>query len=704
MSLIKFVPTYASLSTASFVDHEKDGHKAKLLTLSSMHSVHSKFGSDAVSGRAETFYKVETVRELIGRPHPNLTVAADEPSIGFQSSEELRGLLEKLRSRQSFSLAAIGDGAFDMRALAYVCGNALATVTSGLEFTYSAPCTVGLLSPTWNVPNVTNLTISPGIAQTGAEFGTLARLCAAAGGRSITLMSDVVPPRANKCLQGLSLGAFVLRLFCNILNAAQSCSCAGMHVEAFFCGMSSHFKLHAHTDEGGLIRPILERVRYPPVVGVLAVGAASYLGLSPREDLMDIHVPQVALGLYLEFVGTLITSDPGGKDVTILVKDGEGSRPSDFSGLRPAFYKLMSRFRDNVCSDYGFHPALVGDDSSHDAYFREDQDDRHLSNDVIVPFFWVEPGPLTTKERDYNLPAIQGTRTDLPLSRAEDVIPSEGYVEAFSRVPTGCAVYLRTKTARPRMEGYQYILSARYRESNGLSCMDVIVDDRLGTTTSSALFTQPGVVDVAARRWTTPHCSFPNPAEGLTACAQAVRFSYRGLYAEPTAEDWRSGLVASFVSPLRVVSRPGALGPKRVSRHVSESNRRWLLSRGRYAPKFVLDLAALPNSFSISPPVLLFGLKPENDELDGETETRRNTTATDTPTTSAGDDPAPPAEQDPHAKISTVDEVTQPRTVVADESPKGPETDLEADPGTGRRIRVPDAGVDTEESVGGEGR
>jgi hypothetical protein len=681
MSLVKFVPTYASLKPSSFIRHEKDGRKVKLLTLSAPHSVFSQFGGDAVGGKAEVSYVIEVDDKAPDEQLANLTVARNYAPIGYQSSEELRGLLEKLRVRQSFSLAAVGDSAFDMRALAYVCGNAVATVTAGCEFRYTVDaCTVGLLSPTWNVPSVTNLTVAAGLAETGSEFATLARLASFAGSRSITLMGDVIPPRTNKALAGLALGSFSLKLLCNILNAAQSCSCAGMHVEAFFCGMASFFRLRAHTDEGGLIRPILAQATYPKTVGVLTVGVSGFLGLSPRELLLDAHVPQVAIGLYLEFVGTLVTSDPGASNPTILTKDSKENKPSSFPGLRPAFYKTMSRFRAQVCKDYDLHPATVGDDYSHDAYFNADREDRHLSFDTIVPFYWVEPGPLTVAHREYDLPMSQGKRTDLRLSRAEVIQPSAGYTEVFGRVPVGSAMFMRTSTAHPRMEGYQYILSPRYRPENGLSCMEVIVDDRLGTTTAEALFTDATRVNVSDRRWITPHNPCPSPAEGMTCVPQAVRYVYRGLYAEPTASDWEKGVVASFTGPLYV---KGGSDPEFVQyscRHVSAANKRWLNSRGRYAPKHILDLAALPSNFSFTPPVLLQGVEALlRTEEEGVFEEQP---IDDTPT------------------VEVPETVPDPTPLVTE----GPLTNLEPDPGTGRRIRIPDAEVETEEQVGGASR
>ncbi|BAU79491.1 coat protein [Diatom colony associated dsRNA virus 5] len=699
MSLSKFIPTYTSLTPMSFTLREKGGRVTRLLVLATPHSVYAMFGGDAVSGKAEVFYKIETTGENETPEFFKSGVAFDEAPIGYQSAEDLRALLEIMRVRQSFSLAAIGDAVFDMRGVAFTCGVMAASVTAGILYAYRFnACSVGLLSPSWNVPSVTNLTVAVGIAETGPEFATLARIAAAAGGKSITLMSDVIPPRTNRVLQGLSLGAFALKVFCNVINAAQACSCAGMHVEAFYSGLCRVFKLHSHTDEGGMIREILSSARYPPSVGVLAVGASSYFGLSPREKLMDVHVPQVVLGLFLELTGTLITSDPGGMEPTILVKDGDSNRPSDFPGLRPAFYKLMSRFRKNVCDDYGLHHALVSDTSSHDGYFETDAEDRHLMADTIVPFFWVEPGPLSTKERDYPLPMIQGKQTNLDLSRAEVVQESAGYTEVFGRVPVGAAVFHRTEKARPRMEGYQYILSPRYRPENGLSRMEVITDDRLGVTTSDALFVKPGVTNVSRRRWVTPHNPVPSPAEGITPVAQATRYVYNGMYAEPTKSDWKDGKVASFCGPFRVVKSTVSLGDKITCSHVSETNRRWLNSRGRYAPKHVLDLSALPTGFSLPQRVLMFGVEamprsPEGaPDPEDDAEGRSGESGGGSQGTTSSSNKTPNRME------------TQSATPLQgeQEAPKieGPQTDLEADPGTGRRIRVTDAEVDTEESVG----
>jgi hypothetical protein len=46
----------------------------------------------------------------------------------------------------------------------------------------------------------------------------------------------------------------------------------------------------------------------------------------------------------------------------------------------------------------------------------------------------------------------------------------------------------------------------------------------------------------------------------------------------------------------------------------------------------------------------------------------------------------------------------EPASVGAPEPATGPDTQVEADPQTGRRIRVPDAELETEDAMGGESR
>jgi hypothetical protein len=463
-----------------------------------------------------------------------------------------------------------------------------------------------------------------------------------------------------------------------------------MHVEAFFSGMSSFFTLHSHTDEGGFIRDALKTCQYPRAVGVLPIGASSYFGISPTNELGWDYVPQVGIGLFLEFVGTLVSSDPGRQEATILVKSREGNCPSAFPGLRPAFYALTARFRSHVCDDYGLHASVIGDDSSHNPFFVADREDRHLVSNVIQPFYWVEPGPLSTKARDYPTVCVQGKRTELPLFSGDLVQESAGYVEVHGRVPVGNAVYLRSNRANPRQEGFSYLLSPRYRDENGLSMMEVIADSRLGTTTTSALFVEPGVTNVAQRRWITPHNPVVSPAEGVTSTAQSMVFHYRGAFAEPTAGDWRAGKVLSFTGPLQVKTKNTGDIERRQCSHVSEDNIRWLTNRGKYAPTHVLDLAALPAGFSLSPLASPTQVAPAViAPVDPDVEAAQYDSDDDKPTSPNYNENEPGQQPKPS-------EMPAPR--------EGPDTQIEVDPQTGRRVNVPNAELEAADEVGGESR
>jgi hypothetical protein len=690
MSLVSFVPTYASFSKKSWFVKTGDPF-VKRVVLSAPHSVYTTFGGDAVTGKADIEYVLDVSLKKPDSPLPFLTIDKSAAPIGYQSSEELRSLIESLKIRQSFAVASVGDSSFDLRSLAYVCGAAVASTSCFEDFYYGPPVvSVSTISPTWKVPTVTNLTIAAGLANTSGEFATLARFAALAGCKSVTLMSDIIPPRSHTALQGPDLGVFALKVFANIINAAQSCSCAGAHTEAFFSGMTSIITLNSHTDEGGFLREAVRECEYPRAVGVLTVGVASYFGLSPILDLGSSYLPQVGIGLFLEFVGTLVTSDPGGKETTLLVRDTTGSKPSCFPGLRPAFYSLMAKFRSQVCEDYNLHPSVVGDDSSHNPFFTADLENRHLDYPVIQPFYWVEPGPLTVKERNYQNVCIQGARVDLPLFSGSVVQESAGYVEVHGRVPVGNAMYLKTDEARPRSEGFQYMLSQRYRDENGLSLMEVIADNRLGTTTTQAVFVEPNITNVAQRRWITPHNPVASPAEGITSYPQSMVFYYRGTYAEPTLQDWKTGKVSSFTGPIQVKSRQTGDTEHRSCRHISESNLRWLSNRGKYAPKHVLDLSALPSGFSLPPlsqPTMIApAIEPVNEADGGEVEYDSDDELPENPNINRGY----------HGN--------EPIGTSAPEPVTGPDTQVEADPQTGRRIRVPDAELETEDAMGGESR
>jgi hypothetical protein len=595
MSLIQFVPTYLTLSPQSFKDN-KEREGLKTLVLGSSHSVFSSLGGESVAGDSNIYYVIDAPLKAVPLSE-NLVIKKNLSLIGYQSAEELRGLLEAVRVRQSYSLASVGDSSFDLRALCYVTGAVCATVTSGCDYDFSqhTPCRVRLLSPTWTIPTVTDLTIAPGIATTGKEFATLARMCGASGVMSITLMSDVVPPQTHKTLQGLELGVFCLKLFSTLINSAQSCACASMHVQAFFAGMNHHLTLRSHTDEGGWIRSALKSAEYPPSVGIITVSGNSFMGVSANQKLNPSFVPQVVLGIFLELVGTLVTSDPeSGDGVTILAKDGGGNSPSDFSTLRDAYYHALSRFRGALCKDYDLHVSTVGDDSSSDPYWRSDQPDRHFEASVIVPFYWVEPGPLTTRAREYPNVMVQGKSVELPLMSVDATFKSVGYQEHAGRAVRGGASYLRSKGCNPRLDGCSYLMSQRYRRENGLAYMEAVTNSAVGVVTTDALFVEEGVTIMSERGWVTPHNPVRSPGEGRTSLPFLTKYTYRGHHGEPNHDDWATATVHSYVSPLFVVDHGPQLPKKHVVTHASKQSLAWARNQGRYIPAKLYDMASFP--------------------------------------------------------------------------------------------------------------
>lgn len=595
MSLFQYLPKACNPNVSRWKDVPGDGTR-KMLSLQSTHSVHGRLGGDKISGSDQISYHIE-VRKSASPISENLTVDQRLPLVGFQSSDELRELLEVLKVRQSFSLAAVGDSAFDLRSLAYTIGACLAAASSGCDFDMSqhAPCNVRLLNPTWTLPSVTDLTLAPGVAETGKEFATLARLCGIAGISAITLMADVAPPQTHRTLTGMKLGAFCLKLFSLVMTSAQGCACASLHLQAFFCGLNQHFTLRSHTDEGGWIRGALRNVMYPPSVGVLSYKSSSFMGIPTSKQMIGDLVTKATLGLYLEMVGILVVSDPGTNgDVVTLVKEDSEDRPSSYSTLRPAFYRHMAKFRSLLCEDFDLHISTVGDDMSSEPYWRADLEDRHFKGPVMAPFYWVEPGPLTTKTRDYDMVARQGDKVELPFCNQDSTWKSGGYQEFDGRAVRGSASFVRLKGHKPRMDGMSYLLSQRYRRSNGLSYAEMVVQPNVGVVTTDALFVEPDATILSDRAWITPDNPVRSPMEGRTSNALMVKYTYRGGFGEPNHQDWETGTVASFVSPLFIGAGPGA-ALKRVVTHASPAHLAWLRNRGAFIPGSAYDVSAFPD-------------------------------------------------------------------------------------------------------------
>jgi len=559
MDIIGFLPPSSELNAAAFKRWNDDENSVRL-GLSIAHSVHGTLAGKNVEGRSDLTYVVQGSTKcdnLAG----GLEVTLDASYVGTQSPDLIRALMEELRPRTSYSVASVSDGLFDLRGFAYVLGVAAAAGSNNAEFNYDRGlASVRLLSPSWSVPVSGQLTIGPGIAVSSREYVTLAYLAFAGGIRSLQLMADLLPDRTARPLQGAELAGFALKLANNVFCAAQGCACAGHHMQAFFRGMTYSWSLWSHTDEGGWVRKALADAMYPPGAGIIAVTTEEFMSLPLRRRIAAEDATKICVALYLTFAGLVAVADSEVEGIpTVFEKDipGGENRPSNFEGLHQRVYDVMGIWRRLVADRFELHHGAVGDEHSFAAFFTADRVDRHLENDAIIPFWWVEPSPLVTGDTGkLFMPAVRGGRKTIPFCGYDDLIHPDVPTHRNGTFPPGLTVKLKFGKGGLRSRGYSYLLSGSYRRENGLGFMEQSVEPNLGAYTTDALFVDPGLTNCADRRWVTPHNPMPNPAEGFFTGVNVVSYTYAGNGNDPSLMDWGTGQVESLLGFFRVNGSP----------------------------------------------------------------------------------------------------------------------------------------------------
>lgn len=584
MDIIGFLPSSSELNASAFKRWNDDEESVRL-GLSISHSVHGSLGGKNVEGRSDLTYVLQGSTKcdnLAGE----LETTLDASYVGTQSPDLIRALMEELRPRTSYSVASVSDGLFDLRGFAYVLGVAAAAGSNNAEFNYDRGlASVRLLSPSWSVPVAGQLTIGPGIAVSSREYVTLAYLAYAGGIRSLQLMADLLPDRTARPLQGTELAGFALKLANNVFCAAQSCACAGHHMQAFFRGMSYSWSLWGHTDEGGWIRKALSCAMYPPGAGIIAVTTEEFMSLPLRRRIASEDVTKLCVGLYLTFAGLVTVADCEKEGVpTVFEKDSpsDDARPSSFEGLNQRIYDVMGIWRRLVADRFELHHGAVGDEHSFASYFNADKVDRHLSYEALIPFWWVEPSPLVTGNTGkLFMPATRGCHKTIPFCGYEDLLHPDVPTHRNGTLAAGLAVKLKFGEGGLRSRGYSYLLSGSYRRENGLGYMEQLRDPDFGAYSTDAMFVEPGVTNCAERRWVTPHNPMPSPIEGYFVGTNMVQYVYAGNGNDPSLSDWRDGVVESMFGFFRVDSNPAK--PTCMSHHAVPPNAkrltRWLSQR-----------------------------------------------------------------------------------------------------------------------------
>lgn len=547
MDILSFLPSSSELGPDAFRPW-KDGSESKRLVLTVPHSVSAKVGTQEVAGSADIHYVLEAPK-VNPSVKGGLVTMRGVAYVGSQSPDVIRTLMEDLRPRTSYSVAAVAQGIFDLRGLCYVCGAAAAAGAANLTATYPNDiASMRLLSPNWTVPVAGELTIGPGIASSGREFVTLALLAKAADMPRLQLMADLLPNTSEAPLQGAELAGFAFKLFANIMAAAQGCACGTHHLQAFYRGMTSAWSLWSHTDEGGWVRKALTQAVYPPGSGILALTTEEFMSLPLKVRMDPSEVTKVAVGLFLVCTGAIPVADAFAAGISTVFErlPGSEARPSSFEGLADHTYTVFARWREMVGPLFGLHPSSISDRYSMDPYFRDDKIDPHLDYEAIVAFWYVEPGPLYPYDSGkLRMPCVRGRAVDLRLLECTGVVLPDIGQTRTGTYPRGVSVSLHVPKGNLRMSGVSYIFSGSYRPENGLSYMDVERDPEYGFYTTDAMFVDNEVTNLAARRWRTPHNPIMNTVEGYTKTGQSIRYTYVGRSFDPSIHDWEHCTVQS---------------------------------------------------------------------------------------------------------------------------------------------------------------
>lgn len=453
-----------------------------------------------------------------------LTVNDQLSPIGWQSSDAINAIIRNLRPSSTAHYGNPNAMQFDMRALAYVCGDILGAHMMGepckVESVKSTP--LRGVSPSMGPFEGTYLSVTRIAAVDDNELATLQRILYLCGCNYFILNEDNVA-KFGRVFEGTTLAEYVARLSACVLAAADETGCGDHHVAALFRGMTNRVTLEGHTDEGGWLRALLRQADYPAPVGHLGPLSTAVCGLPVTHRLDSCSVDTWCINFYLSCVRCVSAADPCDRfgDMvlpTIMFREYEtpGSRPSDWPRLSGATCSWWVDFVRTLGRAMRVSISSVIEHESLRTYFEENKTDRHLNGTTFIPFYWVDPTGLNSidgvEDKFFN-PGTFGKQVTVPLVGAKQYARMAAYREFEGVSAVGSRVRMELNNINARMMGIHYILNSAYRAENGLNMFSYICEPTKGYYLRTPSMCKFGESNLAAGRWVTPDSCAPNPHE-----------------------------------------------------------------------------------------------------------------------------------------------------------------------------------------------
>jgi hypothetical protein len=512
----------------------------KRLFLRSQHHVSAKIGDRINIGSSSVFYGLEFCSTR-NDPTKLLTIDDRVPAVASQSLTTLISVLRDLGIKQSVSGPGDYESPFDMRSLAYVCLYVAAATSCDVEPLLTTRARVAAVSANSSLHLGTTCTFSTGVFQNRDELMTLTYLAGAAGVNTMRVSTQTVPMVGSK-LTGRALGAYALRVYANILAEAHTVAASAIHAEAAFSGALAFLKVLGHSSEGSGIRLAMCSRTYGPAVGFVMTHATSFCGLSTLRRLHCSDLTRYIISFVLTGVGRIARSDPTKSPYglpTIYRPEIVTGRPDSMVGFMYDFYEMTNNWRKLAAEEDGLAVDDHMDGISCSRYFDENKVDNHFKNEAIIPFFYVEPGPISTSlKSNIFMLGCQQQGVTLPLFEKATGYKTLAYTE-YHKIPVPGSVVriVCNEGYQARRNGINYLFSGRYSKHNGLSQFNQVAFPGSGIYHKDMAMSGDANSHLANRRWHTYHCPLPNPGENFTVRPTCFSYTYAGGRVEPTLSE-----------------------------------------------------------------------------------------------------------------------------------------------------------------------